>query len=257
MSLRNHALFLAGAALLAFAAPAQADGILEEPLPRFEDRLCPGIVGLERDFAMQMVGRIRANAERIGLTLADDQRCEANFVVAFVDDGQAYLADLVDRRGYLFRDLGLADRDDLLGVTGPVRVWHQVSARTRDGIRVGLRENLTSLPQAGMWSAHSRIYRPVRNDITYSLVLFDRDEVRGLTLAQLADYASLRGLSTRFPEEAGTSAHSLLTLFDDPDGRAGALTAFDAAWLERLYSGIATIPASVRLRGVTIADSGE
>lgn len=246
MTTRKFAAAMA-AALLVSSAPAFADGIIEDPLPRVEDRLCPGILGLETGMAEGLVGRIRANAESFGVPLADTQTCEANLVVAIVDDGQAWLADLADRRGYLFRDMDRVDREELLAATGPVRVWNQVTVRTRDGMRVGLRENLATLPQAGMWSAHSRIYRPVRKDITYTLVLFNRAAVGAMTPAQLADYASLRALATEFPESSG--APSILALFDAGERPAG-LTEHDRAWLSELYRGIPNIPATVRLRSL-------
>ncbi|QZH75676.1 MAG: hypothetical protein JY451_03510 [Erythrobacter sp.] len=241
---------LAGLASSLFAAPALAQVNQDEPLPRFEDRLCPGVTGLELEQAELMVGRIRSNATRFGLQLADEASCEPNLLIGFVESGQDYLAQLVADRGHLFARMNRADRDTLLAQRGPVTVWHQIQQRTRDGLHVGTRENMTDLPRAGMWQAHSRIYVPVRNDITYALVLFDRAEVSGLTVAQLADLASLRGFATAFPDEAGAEQASLLTLFADPASRAPRLTAFDEAWLERLYSGIPNMPASVRLRGV-------
>lgn len=241
---------MTGAAIAGLAAPAQADGIREDPLPRVEDRLCPGIIGLETEAAVTMVERIRTNADMFGLELADPQTCEANLVVAFVDDGQAYLADLAARRGYLFRDMDRPDREELLGQTGPVRVWNQVAVRSRDGFRAGSRENLMQLPQTIMWSAHSRIYVTHRQDITYSLVLFDRAATRGMTLAQLGDYASLRAFSTEYPARAGEAEPSILTLFEGADARPESLTALDAAWLQELYRGIPNVPAEIRLRGV-------
>lgn len=246
---------LTAAACAALATPAVAEVNPQEPLPRFEDRMCPGIIGLERSFAELMVTRIRANAESVGVRLADEASCDVNVIVAFVDDGQAYLADLVERRGYLFSQMDRPDLDALLAQEGPVTVWHQVTARTRDGIRVGGRDNLMDLPEAGMWQAHSRIYRPVRHDITYSLVLFDRDAVEGMNLRQLADHASLRALATAFPDETGVSQESILTLFDDGAAQPGALTAFDNAWLNRLYSGIPNVPASTRLRGLRVSSA--
>ncbi|WP_120077266.1 hypothetical protein [Aurantiacibacter odishensis] len=246
--------FATALAATGLAAPAAADGIMDEPLPRFEDRLCPGIIGLDREYAGLMVSRLRENADALGLRLAGGDACEANVVIAFVEDSRAYLAEMMDERGYLFNDMTPMQRRQLLESTGASGVWHQVAARTRDGIRVGRRENLAQVPTAGMWQAHSRIYRPVRHDITYALVLLDRDEARGLTLRQLADYATLRALATEFPAGAGEGEASMLTLFEDAD-KPMELTAFDRAWLERLYAGLPNIPASTRLQGVEVAES--
>lgn len=235
------------------ATPATADGIMDEPLPRFEDRLCPGIIGLDREYAELMVTRLRENADALCLRLAGEEACEANVVIAFVEDSRAYLAEMMDERGYLFNDMTPMQRRRLLDSTGASGVWHQVAARTRDGIRVGRRENLAQVPTAGMWQAHSRIYRPVRHDITYALVLLNRDEARGLTLRQLADYATLRALATEFPAEAGEGEASMLTLFENTE-KPMELTALDWAWLERLYAGLPNIPASTRLQGVEVAE---
>ena len=245
----------AALAALAVAVPAQADGIIEEPLPRFEDRLCPGILGLEQEYAELLVTRLRMNAERLGLRLAEEGDCDPNLVVAIVDDSGAYLADLVERRGYLFRDMDPADRNDMLTEPGPFRVWHQVAPRTRDGIRVGRSENLVTPPETGMWQAHSRIYRPVRHDITYALVLMNKDSVQGLTLRQIADFATLRALATEFPDGAGDRSGTMLNLFAAPESRPEELGEFDRAWLTRLYEGIPNLPASTRLRGVEVAEN--
>jgi len=239
---------------LAMATPVSADGILEDPLPRFEDRLCPGVVGLDEEYAELMVSRFRMNAESFGLRLASEGECEPNVVIAFVDDSRAYLEDLLDRRAYLFRDMGEAGRAEMLEEAGASGVWHQVAAHTRDGLRVGRSDNLVQVPETGMWQAHSRIYRPVRQDITYSLVLLSRENVTGLTLRQLADYATLRALATEYPDEAGTEQSSMLTLFTSDD-RPDELTAFDRAWLERLYEGIPNALPSSRLRGVEVAEN--
>ncbi len=253
-NLRKTALATALTALV-LATPASADGILDEPLPRFEDRLCPGIIGMEQEYAELMVTRLRMNAESFGLRLASEGDCDPNLLIAIVDDSRAYLEDLMDRRGYLFRDMSPADREAMLDDAGASGVWHQTAAHTRDGIRVGRRDNLAQIPEAGMWQAHSRIYRPVRHDITYALVLLNREDVRGTTLRQLADYATLRALATEFPEEAGAAQASMLTLFVAGAQRPEELTPFDRAWLARLYEGIPNLPASTRLRGVEVAEN--
>ena len=101
---------LLGAALLApVPALAQAD---EEPLARFEDALCPGVVGLRQEAAEAMVGRLRANAEMLGLRMAENGDCEANLIVAFVADGQAFLSNLEDRSSYVFAEMSREERVD-------------------------------------------------------------------------------------------------------------------------------------------------
>lgn len=252
---RNVTLAAAALSALAFAAPAKADGIMDEPLPRFEDRICPGVLGMEPGYAQLMVSRLRDNVEMFGLRLAgsEEEGCEPNLVIAFVEDSHGYLANLMERRGYLFADMDPADRADMLAGDQPYRVWHQVAPHTRDGIRVGSRENLAQLPEAGMWQAHSRIYRPVRHDITYALVLLDSDAVDGLTVRQLADFATLQALATEFPDGAEDSPGTMLRLFDGSGTAPDSLGPVDAEWLAALYDGIPNLPASMRLRSVDVA----
>jgi hypothetical protein len=236
---------LAGAALLApLPALAQAD---QEPLARFEDALCPGVLGLRQDAAEQMVGRLRANAEMLGLRMADNGDCQANFIVGFVDDGQAFLSELQDRSGYIFAEMTRDERVALLSDPGPARALLRVRARTRDGMPIARRESLSQLPTTTMWMAHSKIYSATRNDIISAIVLFDRDAVRGLNLTQLADYATFRALAHRLPgPEAGGQA-TILTLFDGGEARPVEMTAFDRAYLGQLYTGLANLPAPAKL----------
>jgi hypothetical protein len=249
MSILPHRLAMqAFAALcLAQAAPALADGLPNEPLPRFEDAVCPGVIGLSLATAEEVVERIRTNAAGFGLDLADPEDCEPNIIVAFLADGREYLQRLSDERSYLFADLMPGERRRLLAESGPARAWLRTVVRTRDGIAVGRSEDLVQPPQAGMWSAHSRIYRPVRVDIDTAMVLIDRAATEGLSSGQLADYATMRALASDYPTDAA-SRGSILTLFDEGGPTPAGLSPYDRAFLEGLYEGMPNLPASARLR---------
>jgi hypothetical protein len=82
------------------------------------------------------------------------------------------------------------------------------------------------------------------------MVLFDRSAVLDMTLVQLADYATMRGMAqTRAPDTV--SVASILGLFQpvdvDGDNRANGLTDFDRAYLSAVYEGIPNMPAGIRL----------
>lgn len=246
MTIRKTLALLAGATLLSTAQPALAD----EPLARFEDPVCPGVVGLRVEYAVQVVARIRANVEDLGLRTAPDGDCEANLIVTFLEDGQAYLQRLNDQRSWLFESLDLRERRELLSQEGSARAWVSTETRTRDGIAVGYRENLVDIPLAGGWSAHSRIYVPTREDITTSMVLIDQGAIVGYSFDQLADYATLYGLADFVPE-ADSETPTIQRLFATGPGSAPqGLTEFDKAYLRRLYSSIPNLPASARLEGL-------
>ena len=234
------------AATLMAAPPALAD-TSEGPLARFEDPICPGVVGLRVEAAEEVVGRIRARAAEFGRSLAREGDCEANLVLAVVDDGQAFAREMHRENGWLFAELSLADRAAALTDAGPARAILRVRARTRDGMPIPRRDNMVDIPQTHLWSAHSKIYTPTRNDILYSLVLVDRDAVRGLNIAQLADYALYRSLTRTLPQNPSSRADSILALFDGGAERPAGLTEFDRAYLGALYEGMANMPAPARL----------
>jgi len=219
------------------------------PLARFEDRLCPGILGLKTEYAALMIDRIRYNAEALDLWMADDEGCTPNFIVAFVKDGQGQLAALEREHGYLFEGLSVTERKELLAETGPARVWTSTEMRSRDGMPIPRAQGLTDPPVVSMWMAHSKIYLAVREDITQVVVVFDMDQVPGKSLVQLADYATMRGLARTRPVEDDPTMDTILTLFHS-DAPPAAMTEFDLAYLAALYDGIPNIAGITKLLGV-------
>jgi hypothetical protein len=227
-------------------------GLRYAPLPRFEgDRLCPGVLGLKGDFAALVVDRIRWNAERLGLWMTeDDGTCTPNFVVAFVDDGQATLQHIADERYWLFINMPRHERLALLAEDGPARVWTSTRARTVGGMDLPLRPDgrqVSAMSSGGV----ARAVIPVREDIVGVLILFDRDEVRDKTLIQLADYATMRGLARTRPVDGdGQAMDTILALFDAGNEPPAELTAFDLAYLGVLYDGRTSTVGLARIQGV-------
>lgn len=230
----------------------QSTALLHAPLPRFEgDRLCPGVIGLKPDFASLAIDRLRANAERFGLWMTeDDGTCQPNFIVAFVDDGQDVLRNIHKRWYWLFTDMPRHERIALLADEGPVHVWTTMRSRTAGGM------NLPTDPYGRQVKAMSsggvaRAALPVREDIVGVLVLFDRDDVGGMTLTQLADYATMRGLARTRPVDGdGHVLDTILALFDPDATPPTELTSFDTAYLGSLYAGVANLPGLTKVLNV-------
>lgn len=227
-------------------------GIRHAPLPRFEgDRLCPGVIGLKADYAALVIDRIRAHAERFKLWMTeDDGTCSANFIVAFVDDGQGTLRQIADRWPWMFIDMPRHERLALLADDGPVHVWTTTASRTSDGMPLPLREDGRQV-QATSSGGVARAVLPVRSDITGVLILFDRTAVRDKTLLQLADYATMRGLARTRPVDAdGATLDTILALFDASAEPPAELTEFDGAYLGALYRGKPNLAGLNRLHTV-------
>jgi hypothetical protein len=222
--------------------------MLHNPMARIESWLCPGVMGLKTEGAQLMIDRIRWNAERLDLRLANDQNCTPNLIVAFVEDGKALLAAIEQEQSQAFSSLTLKERRALLAEEGPVRVWTTTETKTRDGHPVPRAEG-GAPPTVSMWMAHSKIYLPIREDISQVVVLFDREGVRGKSLIQLADYATMRGFARTKPADDDVPLDTILALFGS-DAPALGLTDFDQAYLRSLYEGIPNLRAASRIGGV-------
>lgn len=228
-------------------AITDADDQQEVPLARFEDVLCPGVMGLRTDAAMLMIDRIRDNAHQLGIRLADDG-CHPNMLVVFSPDSQATMRAMADQNAYVFQFLEPEDRREILA-PAPVHVFRHVVPRTRDGMGMGQVRNLTAPPWSQQQMAHSLIYTTTRRDIASVTVVFDRDEVRGMSVVQLADYATMRGLAPTRPA-AGLAMDTILGLFDSAGPWPETLTDFDRAYLRALYAWIPNLPAAYKIGNV-------
>lgn len=217
---------------------------LRVPLARFEDRLCPGVIGLQVDAAMLMIDRIRDNAHQLGIRIQEDG-CQPNFVIVFSEDSQATMQSVVDRNPAIFQFVLPAERRRLLA-PAPVHVFSNIEPRTRDGMPISRDRNLVNPPVSRQQMAHSLYYTTTRRDITSVTIVFDRDEVQGMSVGQLADYATMRGLAeTQAPADA--AMNSILTLFS-PDGPyPESLTDFDRAYLRAVYDWVPNLPAAAKL----------
>ena len=213
--------------------------LYEEALPRFEAPLCPAVFGLREDYAAAIVARIRANAERLELPL-EPEGCTANLLVAFLRDSRTFLADFERERPEMFRTIPEGEREELLVQAAPVRVWTNIGYRW-----TGVGSPPPGWPKArpSVRGQLSRNFMPEARDILSSVVLFDEETVVGMTLEQLADYATMRGLSHTRPTRGDGPVGTILAMFDD--GTDG-LTGFDLGYLRSLYAAQSNLSAASR-----------
>jgi len=243
-------LLAAAAFLMPGSAGAQVYGGADRdmPLARFQDPLCPGIVGVALDSAQDMVSLIRENATVLGLPLADGESCEPNLIVAVLDDPRAYADQLRTERPYLFHDLSREQREGFFDGAGPARSWARILTRTRDGLPIYQADGLPRPSATTMMAAHSKIFVPTRRDVVWAIVLLDKKAVQGLTVTQVADYATMRGLSGDQAEQLSAPRNSILSLFDAGAGtKPRGLTRSDQIFLQTLYSTLPNNPAAVTL----------
>jgi hypothetical protein len=220
-------------------------------LARFEDYACPGVVGLKRDFAEVIVARLRFIAEDLDIPLANETKCRPNIMVVFTEDGREDLAAIEEKTHYVTEVLSVSEQREILEEPGPVRVWSIVETRLRNGMRVPRRRTLSDPPVAQMEGGQSLISNATREDIVGVMVLFDRNQVRGKTLRQLADYAAMRVFARTRNTEGEAAPDSILGLYDaNNPAPALALTEFDRAFLAALYEGVPYVDGIHKLQRV-------
>lgn len=206
-----------------------------DPLARFADRACPGVVGLKRDYAEVVVTRLRWIAEDLGIPLHPEGDCRANIILVFTQDGRADLRELERRTRLVSESLGMKERRELLEGEAPVRVFNVVEDRMRNGQRIPRRQNLVQIPVGQQEGGQSLIGGGIRRVITSSIVYFDHHAIEGTTLHQLADYAAMRVFARTRDARGENAPDSILSLFDKDATPPDGLTAFDRAFLTTLY----------------------
>jgi hypothetical protein len=218
----------------------------EEALPRFQAPLCPGVTGLRRDYAAAIADRIRTNATRLEIPVAAVD-CSPNLVVAFVDDGRSLLEALGRDHPDLFTKVAESERQEILDGTAPVRVWNNIAS-----VWVGNGPPPAGWPRqkASVRGQMDRGFMPERKDIVFSVVAFERDAVIGMSLTQLADYATMRGLTHTRPAGGSEPMATILALFADDTREPNELTDFDVGYLRSLYWWKPNLSAASKLLGV-------
>ena len=223
--------------------------IYREALAQFQDKVCPGIIGLPADLAEVMVDRIRRNAERIGLRAAPEGKCQPNIIAAFVLNGQKALQDLTKRQPQAFRRIPASEVSEMLRDKGPVHAWTNTEVRSRQGdtLQGDNSDDMTQIPVLNVAQSQSHIFLAARLDISNSIVLIDFPAIDGMSVVQLADYVTMRTFARTLPVEGDAAASTILSLFDKDAAPPRELTDFDVAYLRSIYGSIASLNGASKL----------
>ncbi|MGB7656110.1 MAG: hypothetical protein WBL74_11575 [Novosphingobium sp.] len=207
------------------------------PLARHYAPICVTTFGINPDFGAVLAQRVMSNVKLLGLPVGGTG-CQPNVWIGFATDSKKQVAELRKSHPEFFAELKQFEVDRIFGGSGAAQVWHSTERRNVDGrplatMTINGREVQTNAQYQG-----GRLVSPIRVDINGSLVIFDSNRVTGLTLQQLADYATVRILAPVqdiAKAEQGT-VPTILELFAQgdvppPDG----LTEFDWAYLSAYY----------------------
>ena len=138
-----------------------------------------------------------------------------------------------------------SEQTELLANDAPVRVWSNIAMRW-----TGAGPPPEKGVKASVWGQLNRNAMPESYDIRSALVVFEQNAVKGMTLAQLADYATMRGLSHTRPPSGEQPMATILSLFDGNEASPGELTHFDVGYLRSLYWWNANASAANKLADV-------
>jgi hypothetical protein len=132
----------------------------------------------------------------------------------FVEDGRELLGNLARRRDRPLRLISPAERQELLTDEAPVRVWNNIRTISLvfppRPVRIWRdKEQPPSLAR------NLVMFLPARKEIMSALVVFEA--VIGLTLEQLADYATLPSLAHTRPANGDEPMQTILSLFADQE----------------------------------------
>lgn len=212
-------------------------------LARWEQGICPGIVGLPRKQATYLADRIAGEAQAVGLRVGSPG-CRPNILVLFAADASATAVELRARHPSYFAPVVRRDRLEAgqghealqaFTVSGrPVRFWHVSRLASADGRPVGWFAGAPAVET----TVSSRLASNWRNDLARVLLIVDAKQMKGVSYEQLASYLAMASLAQLDPDAAPTRLPSIIHVFADRDaGRTPpeTLTEWDRAYLQGLY----------------------
>lgn len=204
----------------------------DSQIARFQDPVCPLVVGLPMEARQVVEAQIRNVATQVGARVGA-AKCDANLIVILAGDGKAMFSDIRKKRPDWLEGLSSRDSDRILNQQGPVRAWAVRSVRDEDGRIVKVASNSIEKTEMQVRSA-SFLKQTTSLGIDGSVMIIDRAAVDGRSLGEIGQYAAMRGLAlTRVPE--GETFGTILGMFNSGSGPR-ALTRFDRDYLKALYS---------------------
>jgi hypothetical protein len=243
-----------------------------DQVARYHAPVCAAVVGLEPNAARVVRDRILETARGVGGEVDPNPRCAANLLLVVADNGRAFVNDLRRNMPAWLTGLEVAEVARIANQPTPARAWSVVTIRNEDGQTA---EATAHAPKFRMmrgapWSVGGRfaedaptirvrsasLFRPAtRADIEGSVIVVERSAALGITLAQLADYAAMRGLARTSPPQK-SAVRTILNLFEPGAQREPELTRSDILYLQTLYRS-AGIESAVQERGRLARAVGE
>lgn len=214
---------------------------LRQPVARFLYPVCVQVLGLDAPEAEAIAQRIRDHARDFGIGSNDKPDSTPTVKVAFMAPEAGPPERWLTYDSPSIAHLSNRQRELVLAEEGPVRAWNRIVIRDARGQPFPLFDKLRPVFSTDFVPEMDQPYSGsdpiITAEITGAAVMVSRDAAHGFTLAQLADYATVRTLiETSAPSnEDGVPVPTILTLFTDAEPPA-EMTSFDRALVAELYN---------------------
>ncbi len=218
-----------------------------EQLARFEDEVCPMVIGMPRDWTASLTRMIRENVVAIGGKVGKPG-CTVNAAAIFIDQPLELIQALAKEEPGFF-NMTPRELQKFTAVAQPVASWHVTDTRGRDGEELGSVRSIVdpasgaSLPAASTAKVTrnftaGRLVSPIREDMLAGFVVIDRMATPGKSLRQLADLVTMHLLLDINQDAGERDPGSILSLFEAGAGNAAPprLSQFDRGALRGFYT---------------------
>jgi hypothetical protein len=209
-------------------------------LSRFESEICPGAGGFDPQIRAALVERMRRVARAVDLRVGGP-KCLPNTLLLATRDKRVLIETLARRHPAFLDGLSKSEIRRLAESPGPAAAW-QILGRPRnaDGMELapedyggasGVYINRTTRPP-------SRITQAARRPTFAAVVVIETAALEGLSVTQVADYATMRTLLRADPGKvADSTTPTILRAIETPMGSAApvSLTRWDMGLLRAYY----------------------
>jgi hypothetical protein len=237
-----------------FAAPARMTG----KIARWENGICPVVVGLPAGFAKFVTQRMNDVARQVGAPVSEKESCEHNIAIVFTTKPQALLDKIRKSQSWF---LGYSDNsaqtEKLATVTHPIQAWYMTATKDWNG-KVDIDGSKTlgpgleiSVPCPGGGPGICTYYLPNAhaNSVNLShlgdglhstfydvIIVADPTKLVDYEIGSIADYISLLALTQLNALDTCQQLPSIVNMLAAGcERKTDALTDNDLAYLRGLY----------------------
>jgi hypothetical protein len=228
-----------------------------DQMGRWDRRICPGVIGLQREQAQFIVDRIARRAIQVGLQ-PGNPGCRADIAIFVTPDAQLFAREFVRNYGRVLArhhdayvsTPGEAALDEFQNGTRPVRWWHVSEMMMRNGhlfdASVAPPDHAMRVP--GTWgevnasapmvrSDGTRLRRPTHEDFQRAIIIVDARQVAGVRVDALSDYLAMVALAQLNPDQNVSGVPTILNLFATPGASSTPtqMSDWDVAYLQGVY----------------------